>query len=173
MRLDATQLQRLSDRLTGFAVSRGLSRADAEDCVQETALILARKYPGKDEADVVPLAFRIIRWKISEHRRRSSALREGSAVPIDDLEVGKEQVRVGRTPEEVAALQEVVQGVLGRLGRKCREMLLWQLEGLSGEEIARKAGLGTRNAAYIAITRCRKRFRKAYEALQERPRPRG
>ena len=89
------------------------------------------------------------------------------------MEVGKEQVRVGRTPEEVAALQEVVQGVLGRLGRKCREMLLWQLEGLSGEEIARKAGLGTRNAAYIAITRCRKRFRKAYEALQERPRPRG
>ena len=172
MRLDVSQLQRLSARLTGFAVSRGLSRADAEDCAQETILILVRKYPGKEEADAVPLAFRIIRWKISEHRRRKWALREESAIPIDDLEVESDRFGRGRNPEEVAALQEAVHGVLDRLGRKCREILLWQLEGFSGEEIARKAGLRTRNAAYIAINRCKKRFRKAFEDLQEQPRRR-
>ena len=170
MRLEASQLQRLSARLTGFAVSRGLSRADAEDCAQETALILARKYPSKEEADMVQLAFRIIRWKISEHKRRAAALREGTVIPIDELEVERDRVGRGRTPEEVAVLQLAVQSVLGRLGGKCRKMLLWQLEGLTGEEIAQKAGLGTRNAVYIAINRCRKRFRKAYEALQQRPR---
>ena len=73
---------------------RGLSRADAEDCAQETALILARKYPSKEEADMVQLAFRIIRWKISEHKRRAAALREGTVIPIDELEV--ERDRVGR-----------------------------------------------------------------------------
>ena len=55
---------------------------------------------------------------------------------------------------------------LDGLGKNCRRLLLWQLEGHSGEEIARKAGLGTRNAAYIAMNRCRKRFRKIYEAIQ-------
>ena len=170
MRLDASQLRRLGNRLTGFAVSRGLSRADAEDCVQEAALVLVRKYPDKDEADLVPLAFRVMRWKIWEHRRRQAARHEGTAIRIDDLQLADARGAGGGNPEEIVALQEAVHATLDKLGRKCRDMLLWQLEGLSGEEIARTAGLGTRNAAYIAINRCKKRFRKAYEALLGRPR---
>ena len=169
MRVEASQLRRLSDRLTGYAVSRGLSRPDAEDCAQETVLILARKYPGKEESDLVPLAFRIIRWKIWEHRRQPSVLQNRSAIPIDELKSRDHAVDGRGNPEEIAALKEVVHRALDRIGRKCREMLLWQLEGLTGEEIARKMGLGTRNAAYIALNRCRKRFRKAFESLQKQP----
>lgn len=81
--LDDRTLQKLSRRLTGFAVSCGLSRHDAEDCAQETALILVEKYPDKEEADAVPLAFRIIRWKISECRRRLSNSIERNSVSIE------------------------------------------------------------------------------------------
>ncbi|MCY4597871.1 MAG: sigma-70 family RNA polymerase sigma factor [Bryobacterales bacterium] len=167
MGLEASQFRRLSARLTGFAISRGLDSADAEDCAQETLLVLARKYADKDEADAVPLAFRIMRWKISEHRRRQVARRESVSVAVDDVQL--KDGGMGANPEEVVALQEAVHAALGRLGRKCRELLLWQLEGLSGEEIANKLNLPTRNAAYIAINRCKKSFKQAYEALRKPP----
>ena len=174
MRLDASQLGRLKRRLTGFAISSGLPRADAEDCAQETFLVLAQKYPDKDEADTVPLAFKIIRWKIWEHRRRKSNVLEASNPRIENTE--SQDWNFAGTPgananlsggvEEVAALREAVYGTLGQIGTKCRQMLLWHLEGYSGAEIARKAGLGTRNAAYVAIYRCKKRFREKYEAFR-------
>ena len=99
-------------------MSRGLSRPDAEDCAQETVLILVRKYPGKDEADAVPLAFRIIRWKLWEHRRRRTVLGNRSAIPIDEIVSGREGVDGGGNPEEIAALKEAVHGALDRIGKK-------------------------------------------------------
>ena len=170
MGLDASHFRRLSARLIGFGVSSGLSRADAEDCAQETLIVLIRKYPEKDEADAVPLAFRIMRWKIVEHRRKRVRSGEYTSYRIDDIQV-KDDFS-GANPEELVVLQEAVYAALARLSRKCRALLLWQLEGLSGEEIAVNLGLATRNAAYIAIYRCKKRFKKAYERLRE-PRRRG
>ena len=168
MILDGQKLQKLHKRLTGFGVSSGLSRSDAEDCAQETALVLMRKYPDKDEADAVPLAFRIVRWKILEHRRRNSTSLEGRSVSLEDLD-RQPPAEGSRNPEEIAILKEAVYRALDTLGGRCRRLLLWQLEGLTGEEIARKAGLSTRNAAYIAMYRCKKRFRRAYQSLQRRP----
>lgn len=164
MGLDASQFRRLSERLTGFAISRGLSQADAEDCAQETILVLFKKHPDKDEVDAVPIAFRILRWKIHELHRRKAAHREGKTVSIDDVEVPDRGGTEGN-PEDLVALKEAVHAALDKLGRGCRELLLWQLEGLSGEEIARNAGLSTRNAAYIKINRCKSRFKKIYLAI--------
>ena len=169
MILDGIQLQRLSKRLTGFAVSRGLLRSEAEDCAQETLLVLVRKYPEKDESDLVPLAFRTIRWKIWEFRRRNATSFEGNAISVEDLGPEAGRAEEGPNPEEITILKEAVHGALDQLGTKCRKLLLWQLEGLSGDEIAQEAGLRTRNAAYIAIGRCKKQFKNAYEKLQERP----
>lgn len=47
--------------------------------------MLLRKYPEKDETEAVPLAFRIIRWKILEHRRRNSDQLERKTVSIEDV----------------------------------------------------------------------------------------
>ena len=167
MGLDASQFLRLSTRLTGFAISCGLDPADAQDCAQETLLVLAKKYLDKDEVDAVPLAFRIVRWKIAEHRRREASRKERYSVSLDDVQIKDESH--GADPEEILALKEAVHAALDRLGRKCRGVLLWQLEGLSGEEIARKMDLPTRNAAYIAINRCKKSFKQAYEAFRKPP----
>lgn len=164
MGLDTSQFRKLSDRLTRFAVSRGLSRADAEDCVQDAILVLITKHPEKDEVDAVPLAFRILRWKIVELHRRKAAHREGKTVQVDDLELADER-GIDHNAEEMVALKEAVHRALDSLGRKCRELLLWQLEGLSGEEIAKNAGLSTRNAAYVKINRCKNRFKEAYQAI--------
>lgn len=169
--IESSQLQTLFGRLIGFAISRGLQRSDAEDCAQETLLVLARKYSEKDEPDLVPIAFRTIRWKIWESRRRKSTSIEGKAISVEGLsqETGRE-VAGGEDPEEIAILKEAMHRALDQLARKCRKLLLWQLEGFSGEEIAQKAGLRTRNAAYIAMSRCKRKFKQAYEKLQRRPR---
>ena len=100
-------------------------------------MVLARKYPDKGEADAVPLAFRIIRLKIMEHRRRQANRGERRTVSVDDIQLKSPQG--SSNPEELVSLQEAVYGALDQLGRKCRKLLLWQLEGLSGDEIARPA----------------------------------
>lgn len=163
MGLDSPQYQRLIERLTGFAVSRGLARQDAEDCAQEAVLVLADKYPDKDAAEAIPLAFGILRRKISEHRRRTPQAHGVVTTPVDAVQI--DDPRVG--PEALARreIQEAFYAALDKLGQQCRQLLLLQLEGHSGDEIARRVGFKTRNAAYIAMTRCRKRFKKAYEMV--------
>ena len=173
MSLKDAQLTRLSKRLTGYAISRGLSKADAEDCAQEAILVLAQKYPEKNEAEAVPLSFRIIRWKVTEHWRRKSSKWVSLDSGLEDADPDNRGFRGGsaensyshRSIEEIALLREAVYGTLADLGTKCRKLLLWHFEGLSGEEIARNAGLGSRNAAYVAISRCKKRFKEKYFAL--------
>lgn len=167
MGLNPSQFRRLRARLVGFGVSSGLKPTDAEDCAQEAILVLLRKYPGKDEVDAVPLAFRIMRWKITEHHRKASRPADRTSITLDDIQIKDDFA--GANPEQTVALKEAVHGSLAQLSRKCRKLLLWQLEGLSGEEIAGKLGLPTRNAAYIAINRCKKRFKKAYNRLLRPP----
>ena len=163
MGLDSRQYQRLTERLTGFAISRGLVRQDAEDCAQEAVLVLADKYPDKDEVEAVPLAFGIIRRKISEHRRRTPQGHGVLVTPIDDMQI--EDPKTGPALSQRRDIQEAFYAALSELDSKCRRLLLLQLEGYSGDEIAARLGFKTRNGVYIAINRCKKRFKSSYEAL--------
>ena len=129
--------------------------------------MLVRKYPDKGEMDAVPLSFRIIRWKISEFRRRASTVQASRAIRLEEVQI--EDPSAGFREREIAELREAVYRALGKLDTKCRELLLWQLKGLSGDEIAKKAGK-TRNAVYIAIHRCRQKLKQScQEALEEGP----
>ena len=163
MQIEPTKLKQLIRRLVGYAISRGLKRPEAEDCAQEAALVLIRKYPDKDETELVPLSFRIIRWKIHEYRRKPSSVHEARAVPLDDTQIEAKIAK--RNEEETNLVKEAFYATLAKLGKKCRSLLLWQLEGYSGNEIAEKLGVKTRNAAYIAINRCKAKFRKHYKGL--------
>lgn len=163
MGLDSQQYQRLIERLTGFGMSRGLVRQDAEDCAQEAVLVLAEKYPDKDEVEAVPLAFGIIRRKISEHRRRTPQGHGVVVSPIDGMQI--EDPSAGAALLQRREIQDAFYAALDELDSKCRRLLLLQLEGYSGDEIAARLGFKTRNGVYIAINRCKKRFKASYEAL--------
>jgi RNA polymerase sigma-70 factor, ECF subfamily len=116
----------------------GLSEADAEDAVQETFLIASRDLARFGEGRLSTWLYRIAANMVSGRHRRKRvrealfswfAPREPEPAPPPD-----------RQYESREAARKVAE-VLARLAPKKREVFaLYELEGLSGEEIAARVG---------------------------------
>lgn len=148
-------LCQLRERILRFAASR-LSREAAEDVTQETLLLLHEKYPQvADVGELLPLAFQVVRFKMSGAVRKSARRGEGRSVPVDELPLAAP----GEDPERAAARAEMrvrLLAAIARLGERCREIFRLKLEGRGFEEIRAHFGVESINTVYTWDSRCRK-----------------
>lgn len=148
-------LNQLRERILRFAASR-LSREAAEDVTQETLLLLHEKYPQVAEpAELLPLAFQIVRFKMAGAARKVARRGEARSVPVEDVPLPA----TGDDPERAAARAEMKARLLRaitELGEKCREMFRLKLLGRSFDEIRSHFGVESINTIYTWDSRCRK-----------------
>lgn len=158
----------------GPRVSRWIERldpgGDTEDLLHEVFLVVKKKLPEfRGEAALGTWLHAITTRVVSAARRRRRLRR---------LLFGREQTALAveraapRTPEELFRGREVgalLYELLDGLSERDRTLLiLRELEGLSGEELGRVAGISA-DAVSVALHRARGRLRKAYVARHGEP----
>ena len=145
----------LRERILRFTASR-LSREAAEDVTQEAMLVLHEKYSHIGEpADLLPLAFQIVRFKMAGAIRKSVRRGEGRAIPVEDIPIAAP----GDDPERAAARSEMrarLLAAVATLGERCRQIFHLKLQGHGFEELRRHFGVQSINTVYTWDARCRK-----------------
>lgn len=158
-------LRLLRERIVAFAASRG-QRETAEDLAQDTLVVLEEKYPHVSEvAELTPLAFQVIRFKMAAAGRKSMRRGEAWALPVDELALSN-----GDDPERDLLLQERrarLKAALAELGERCRTLLKMKLAGRSFEEIRKHFDAGSLNTVYTWDLRCRRQLTEALRDLWE------
>lgn len=155
-------LRQLRERIVRFAASR-LSRDVAEDLAQDTLVLLTTKYAAVTAIeDLVPLALRIVRYKILEYRRKAgrhgelAKPREGE----DPIAALPDQQQWSRPDIEVERreLSDRLARALQQLTGRCRTLFRLKLEGHKFAEIQQLLGARTLNTVYTWDLRCRDRL---------------
>jgi RNA polymerase sigma-70 factor (ECF subfamily) len=147
----------LRERIVAFATSRG-SREVAEDLAQEVFMVLHEKYSQVTElAELVPLSFQILRFKILDLHRKTLRRGEYNQESIDDRPVadcGEDPSIQAEQKERVSLLIEALQ----QLGDRCRKLFRLKLEGHTFPEIRQIFGERSINTIYTWDSRCRKQL---------------
>ncbi|HXX70029.1 MAG TPA: RNA polymerase sigma factor [Polyangiaceae bacterium] len=118
----------------------GAHDADVEDLTQEVFIIVRRKLPAFDGQNLGGFLYRITQRTVRDHRR-SAWFRHllGRRQPLPDLQ--------SVSPSGVEAVQvrerrRLLDAILARMSEKRRAtFILFEIEGYSGEEIARIQGV--------------------------------
>jgi len=154
--------------------------ADPEDIVQEIFIIAQRRLPEwRGDAKITTWLYEITLRVVQDRRRRARwrrwwpGLREGRTFTTarDELanlpsdQPGPHDLLERR--ESAEALYRILDG----LGEKYRTVIiLFELEGLSGEEIAKLTGTSLSNV-WIRLFRARQKFMQGFEALERSRKP--
>jgi RNA polymerase sigma-70 factor (ECF subfamily) len=150
-------LERLRERIVSFAASR-VSRDRAEDLAQEALLLLTQKYPAVERLeDLLPLSFKIVRFKMSALWKKAARRGEASATPPEDLDLTDERPN----PEEVTEWRERLDHLMSGLARledRCRELFRLMVEGKTFAEIKEVLQANSINTVFTWDLRCRKRL---------------
>src|SRR5262245_55685209 len=129
------------------------NRADAEDLLQETSLVICEKFNEfKDGTDFVAWACQIAYWRVRFSRQRYAR----SKVVFDQDLVDVVAQTAGRMAEEMDDRHEALSHCLQRLHPRDKELLIARYEpGGNVTEAARRSGR-TLTTAYKALGRLRK-----------------
>lgn len=155
----AVLVRRHSGYLVGFATRLLGSRADADDCVQESLIVAWRRLPElRDPAQVRAWMSTIVARKATDRRRSARP-----TTPIDDAE----PFATAPLPDEAAVTSSQLDALRGALDTlPLEQRTVWLLREVSGygyEDIARELG--------ISATAVRGRLSRAratiYERMQE------
>lgn len=163
-RAHAQSVARWAARLGGPAM-------DIEDVVQEVFLIAHRLLPGfRGEAKITTWLFRITH-NVVRHRRRKEKLRRFFSLQGPGGEAAARLPSTRPTPIEEMLRREAAQTVyqvLDTMSEKYRTVfILFEMEGLSGEEIA--ALTGQRIATtWVWLHRARAQFLAGLTRIQRR-----
>lgn len=150
-------LSRLRERIVSFATFK-LSREVAEDLAQEVLIVLHEKYRHVTELeDLLPLSFRILRYKMLESQRKSIRRGEHNPVAIEDLPLSNPGDNPGVEVERKQSLERLIEA-MKQLSPRCRQLFRWKLEGKSFPEIQLLLGRRSINTVYTWDSRCRKRL---------------
>ena len=153
----ARVLDLLRERIIGFAAFR-VARDAAEDLAQEVLMLLHEKYPHVHAVEeLVPLALKIVRFKLAALHRKHIRHGDYTAVPVDDLPVAASDP----PPDELYARRERAErlrAALAGLGERCKEIFRMKLSGMSFEEIREALGVAAINTVYTWDFRCRKQL---------------
>ena len=156
-RAHAADVARWAARLAGPA-------EDVDDLVHEVFLVVQGRLGGwRGEAKLSTWLYRIT-VNVVRHQRRKNRLRRWlGLVPPE------EPVATGPAPDEHAAARQALATVYRALEalseRERRVMILHELEGLTGPEIAALEGV-TPSAVWVRLHRARKRFAARVAALE-------
>lgn len=151
-----------------WAARLGGPLVDAEDVVQEVLTVVSRKLEAfRPDAKVTTWLYKITQNIATSRRRRERLRRWLRGMPNDyaaDLAVpGPSAVEEMQRREAAAD----VYAALDQLDEKHRSVvILFEIEGLSGEEIAALTGTPL-NTVWVRLRRARQRFRRHYERLLE------
>jgi RNA polymerase sigma-70 factor, ECF subfamily len=165
--------RRYARAVARWATRLGGPSVDVEDVVHEVFLVVERRLPAfRGEAKPATWLFRITELVSRAHRRkarlRAWLSRRVAAEP--DFGIGSSHL----SPVESLVQRErtrVVYRVLDGLGEKYRAVfVLFELEGLSGEEIAALTGLKLATV-WVRLHRARARFVARIAALHKEDRP--
>lgn len=145
-----TQHQR---RIFGYIHTLVPSRADAEDILQETSLVIVEKFHEfKPGTDFVAWACQIAWWRVRAARQKFAR----SKVVFDDEVLDSVAHTASTMHEEMSDRHEALARCLQRLHPRDRELLLTRYErGARVEEAAERSGRSL-EAAYKALARLRK-----------------
>ena len=150
-------LAHLRERIVAFAASR-YAGAQAEDLAQEVLVLIHEKYGHLDRLeDLVPLAFQILRFKLSALRRKAYRRGEYDAVDVEAFPPASDAPDPAAVLERKELLLRLLGGI-ARLGDRCRELFRLKLQGRTFAEIQGLLGAATLNTVYTWDHRCRKQL---------------
>lgn len=131
-------------------------------------MLLHEKYHDIEAVEeLVPLSFRIVRFKMAAGFRKSARHGEGSAVQADDAGLCS-----GDDPEHELIEQEqrrLMLDALDELGERCREILKMKISGFGFEQIRLRLGAASLNTVYVWDLRCRRQLIERLKTVWERP----
>jgi RNA polymerase sigma-70 factor, ECF subfamily len=145
------------ERILSFAASR-MQREAAEDLTQEALVLLHEKYAHVEAIEeLIPLALKILRFKMASSHRKMVRRGESTQIPVDDLALAS----ADPGPDELyerRARAERLSAALAELGPRCKELFRLKMEGRGFEEIRIILGAGNINTVYTWDFRCRKQL---------------
>lgn len=150
-------LEKIRERMVAFATSHYSGEA-AEDLAQEVLIVLHEKYAQVTAlSELLPLSFRILRYKIRDAQRRAVRRRDFDRVSAQDVALSAP----GDDPETEVIRKRMVERLIAsseQLGERCRELLRLKVEGRTFPEIQRILGMASINTIYTWDRRCRQRL---------------
>lgn len=162
-------LTRLRERILAFAASR-VSRELAEDLTQDVLALLHEKYPAVSQLqDLLPLSFKILRFKLLEAHRKALRRGEYNQVPLEDLSLADPGGNPGTEIERKQLLDRLL-AAMTQLGARCRELFRLKLEGRTFPEIQQIMQQRSINTIYTWDFRCRKELLALMGGSWEDPR---
>ncbi len=136
----------------------GAPSTELEDLAQEVFVVVRRKLPSFDGGNLPGWLYKIAKYTARDHARRAwfrRIFRGRRAVEFDELP------SVARDPEALLAQREkqrLFYRLVEQMGETRREaFLLYEVEGYSGEEIARLQGVPL-NTVWTRLHHARKEF---------------
>ncbi len=128
-------------------------RADAEDILQETNLVICKKFEEfKEGTDFVAWACQIAWWNVRRARQKFARAK----VVFDDDVLESVAGTAATMMEELDHRHEALAHCLGRLHPRDRDLLLTRYEPGGGVEAAAQRCGRSMEAAYKALMRLRK-----------------
>lgn len=123
-------------------------------------MLLQEKYGHVERLEeLVPLAMKILRFKLVSAWRKARRRGEDTAVAVDDQPLPDPTQNPGDQAER-HEMMDCLKRALQSLPERCRELFRYKLDGLSFPEIRERMGAATVNAVYTWDHRCRERLRK-------------
>jgi RNA polymerase sigma-70 factor, ECF subfamily len=159
--------ERWFDEVARWVRALGGPAADRDDLVQDVFLIVYRRLPDFDGSNVAGWLYQIARRKVRDYRR----LLWVKEVFSKSVPVSERLCLHGSDPADSYEAKEksrVLERLLGQLGADQRAaFVLFEIEGHSGEEIARIQGVPI-NTVWARIYKARKKLQARLLRL-ERP----
>jgi len=159
-----------------WATRLGGSQVDAEDVVHEVFLVAQKRLPEfRGDAKPTTWLFRITDLVVRAHRRKARLRAWLGRRFAQDGDLA------GRGPVQISPVEDLVEReraalvyrALDALGEKYRSLfVLYELEGLSGEEIAALTGVKLATV-WVRLHRARARFVARINVLHAREREEG
>jgi RNA polymerase sigma-70 factor, ECF subfamily len=146
------------DEVSRWIRALGGLEADREDIVQEVFMVVRRRLSAFDGGNLPGWLYRITRRQVRDFRRRAWARRVFTARRIDD----PDQLPTG-APGPAAALdrkqrQRALYAILMKMREERRTaFILFEIDGLSGEEIARIQSVPV-NTVWTRLHHARREF---------------
>jgi RNA polymerase sigma-70 factor (ECF subfamily) len=125
---------------------------DAEDVLQETSIVLWRKFREyRDGTNFLAWASKVAHFEVLRHRRKS-----GKAQLIDEAVLEQLAIDAGQQAHHLDAVREALQGCLGRLSARDRELVSrCYADDERGKDLAASANRPA-NSVYKSLGRIRR-----------------